>query len=317
MMAGSGPRDWAPSWHPEPVVSLRTKRLRRRRVGGFGRGLALSLLVVPVATAAWVFLWRFGLISSIVAVLAAIGALWLFRLGSAGPVSRRGVIAVTVVATLTVPIGVAAAIVFEAADDGGDILVALADWRAWITTALVGLALGLTAMVPALWSATTGRTTSRTAELGVAVLGVALAIGVQAVVPMLTPATVDARLGYGFAVGDCASGQVAVPGVVQEDPVRLVPCSGPHFGEVVHVGTTQGRNGDDLFPGVEWLSLEAQVQCADPFAAYVGAPMEQSSLSRFVVFPSEAQWTAGERHLVCMVYDSAGDTVGTLRASGR
>ncbi|WP_168186147.1 septum formation family protein [Agromyces badenianii] len=317
-MAGTGPRDWVPpSRHPAPVVSLRMKRPRRRRVGGFRRGLALSLLVVPAATAAWVFLWQYGVISSIVAVLASVGALWLFRLGSAGPVSRRGAIAVTVVATLTVPIGIAAAVAFHAARGGGDILVALADWNAWLTTALVGLALGLTAMVPALWSATTGRTFSRAAELGISVLGLALAIAAQAFVPALTPATAEARLGYGFAVGDCASGEVAVQGVVQESTARLVPCSDPHFGEVVHVGTTHGRNGDGLFPGAEWLSLESQVQCTDPFGAYVGVPMEQSSLSRLVVFPTEAQWTAGERHLVCIVYDSAGDTVGTLRAAAR
>lgn len=45
--------------------------------------------------------------------------------------------------------------------------------------------------------------------------------------------------------------------------------------------------------------------------------MEQSSLSRFVAFPTEAQWKVGERHLVCFVYDDAGDTVGTLRAAAR
>lgn len=37
MMAGTGPREWVPSRHPAPVVSIRTKRLLRRRIGGFGR----------------------------------------------------------------------------------------------------------------------------------------------------------------------------------------------------------------------------------------------------------------------------------------
>jgi len=67
------------------------------------RGLALSLLVIPAGILAWVFLWQFGFIASIVAWGIAAGALWLYKVGAGEKVTRPvvpyiiGVIAVAVI----------------------------------------------------------------------------------------------------------------------------------------------------------------------------------------------------------------------------
>ena len=54
------------------------------------RGTLMALLIIPAGIIAWVILWQFGLIASIVALGIAIGALWLYRFGSGGRISRVG-----------------------------------------------------------------------------------------------------------------------------------------------------------------------------------------------------------------------------------
>jgi len=61
------------------------------------RGTLMALLIIPAGIIAWVILWQFGLIASIVALGIAIGALWLYRLGSGGRISRMGAIRVTII----------------------------------------------------------------------------------------------------------------------------------------------------------------------------------------------------------------------------
>jgi hypothetical protein len=61
------------------------------------RGTLMALLIIPAGIIAWVVLWQFGLIASIVALGIAIGALWLYRLGSGGRISRMGAIRVTII----------------------------------------------------------------------------------------------------------------------------------------------------------------------------------------------------------------------------
>ncbi len=65
------------------------------------RGTLLALLIIPAGIIAWVVLWQFGLIASIVALGIAIGALWLYRIGSGGRISRTGAIRVTIITVVT------------------------------------------------------------------------------------------------------------------------------------------------------------------------------------------------------------------------
>lgn len=65
------------------------------------RGTLLALLIVPAGIIAWVLLWSVGFIASIVAFGVAIGAMWLYRLGSGGRISRTGAIRITVITIVT------------------------------------------------------------------------------------------------------------------------------------------------------------------------------------------------------------------------
>jgi hypothetical protein len=61
------------------------------------RGTLMALLIIPAGIIAWVILWQFGLIASLVALGIALGALWLYRFGSGGRISRSGAIRVTII----------------------------------------------------------------------------------------------------------------------------------------------------------------------------------------------------------------------------
>ena len=61
------------------------------------RGTLVALLIIPAGIIVWVLLWRFGFIASIVAFGISLGALWLYRFGSGGRISRTGAIRVTII----------------------------------------------------------------------------------------------------------------------------------------------------------------------------------------------------------------------------
>jgi hypothetical protein len=65
------------------------------------RGVALALIVLPAGILLWDVLWSFGFIASIVAFGIAWGAMRLYRIGSNGPFSRTGAIAVLVITVVT------------------------------------------------------------------------------------------------------------------------------------------------------------------------------------------------------------------------
>lgn len=67
------------------------------------RGLLLSVLVIPVGIAAWAFLWQFGFIASVVSWGIAAGAVWLYKYGSHGEVTKATLpwlLAIILIATI-------------------------------------------------------------------------------------------------------------------------------------------------------------------------------------------------------------------------
>ncbi|MEO5919764.1 MAG: hypothetical protein ABIQ01_01340 [Pseudolysinimonas sp.] len=77
------------------------------------RGTLMALLIIPAGIIAWVILWQFGLVASIVAFGVAIGALWLYRFGSGGRVSRTGAIRVTIITIVTLLLSFLAGLVAD------------------------------------------------------------------------------------------------------------------------------------------------------------------------------------------------------------
>lgn len=91
-------------------------------VGNVGRGALFALATIPVGVAAWVVLWGFGFIASLVAALVAFLAVRLYVLG-AGRLSRPGALVVLAVTVVTLALAFVGGIVWDAAvavsEEGG------------------------------------------------------------------------------------------------------------------------------------------------------------------------------------------------------
>ena len=78
------------------------------------RGTIFALAIVPLGVIAWCILWNFGFIASIVGFGVALGAVFLYRMGSGGQVTRGGAIRVSVLTILTLALAFFAGIVLDA-----------------------------------------------------------------------------------------------------------------------------------------------------------------------------------------------------------
>ena len=94
-------------------------------------------LVIPLTIVAWLFLWQFDLITSIVGWLTASMAVRLYRYGSGWLPARRGAVAVLIVVSTAIIAAQAATLLFDGArtflnEYGASMLVmALLDWLAF------------------------------------------------------------------------------------------------------------------------------------------------------------------------------------------
>jgi hypothetical protein len=112
------------------------------------------------------------------------------------------------------------------------------------------------------------------------------------------------------AVAACSDPQVATAEVgeciesvgfnVEELPT--VDCDDDHEAQVVGAFDHEG----DDFPGAAAILEEAESQCQELFDDFVGAPVQETSLSLNTVNPTEETWNeAGDRETLCMAL--AGD----------
>jgi hypothetical protein len=113
-------------------------------------------------------------------------------------------------------------------------------------------------------------------------------------------------------VGDCLADSLTGGGEAIFT-VETVPCSQPHSGEIYAVVIPRGD-----YPGDEAMAVQADELCNAEFESFVGLPYEESVLYFTYLHPSdEESWNAGDREVVCTVYDPAGDTTGTLADANR
>lgn len=100
------------------------------------RGTVFALVIIPAGILAWVLLWQFGLVASIVAFGVAIGALWLYRFGSGGRISRTGAVRLTIIVIVTLALSFLAGLVSDvvplyASQRNIDIVSALTSSEFW------------------------------------------------------------------------------------------------------------------------------------------------------------------------------------------
>lgn len=104
---------------------------------------------------------------------------------------------------------------------------------------------------------------------------------------------------FTIAVGDCLNDATAGEEVTE---VPLVPCSEPHDSEVYASIIMTG----DAFPGTDVVSSQADDGCFTEFEAFVGIPYLDSIYDFSYYFPTEGSWAQGDREILCVIFDPAG-----------
>ena len=113
----------------------------------------------------------------------------------------------------------------------------------------------------------------------------------------------SAQRSAGFEPSQCYTADGFAAGQPLE-PTQLHPiaCDAPHRLEVDAV-LQHPSPASIAFPGDEALGSFADDQCLAQFAGYVGQSYEQSSLDIADIRPTAKSWKAGDRTVVCFVYD--------------
>lgn len=116
---------------------------------------------------------------------------------------------------------------------------------------------------------------------------------------------------FSIRVGDCLNDSSASEEVTA---VPLVPCSEPHDSEVFASIIMTGEN----FPGNDVVVAEADDACFERFEEFVGVPYLDSIYDFSYYFPTERSWAGGDREILCVIYDPAGQKLtGSLEGIGR
>jgi hypothetical protein len=113
---------------------------------------------------------------------------------------------------------------------------------------------------------------------------------------------------FEIAVGDCLTDQSSAE---QVSDVPVVPCTEPHSSEVYHLYQVPG----DTFPGD--FTQVTEEQCKPAFQTFVGMAYDQSVLEVTTLEPTVETWADGDRELVCIVVDPAGNVTGSLQGANR
>lgn len=116
---------------------------------------------------------------------------------------------------------------------------------------------------------------------------------------------------FSIEVGDCMSDDAATTGEVSEVPV--VPCEEPHASEVFYIHQIEA----ETLPDETEMQALVEEQCVGNFESFVGMPYDTSALRVTWLEPTSGSWDGGDRELVCLVVDPAGDVTGSLAGAAR
>ncbi|HZM29883.1 MAG TPA: septum formation family protein [Acidimicrobiales bacterium] len=115
---------------------------------------------------------------------------------------------------------------------------------------------------------------------------------------------------FALEVGDCLASDPTGETVSE---VPMVDCAEPHVSEVFH---TTAIDAEEL-PSAADIEGIVQEECFAQFESFVGMAYEESALEITFLQPSDESWEQGDRELVCMITDPAGQTSGTLEGANR
>jgi len=119
---------------------------------------------------------------------------------------------------------------------------------------------------------------------------------------------------FDIAVGDCLIDDIVpASGEGVSGDQKKVDCAASHYAEV-YAGKAMTES---KFPGTSAVEAESEKLCDRGFASFVGMSYEESSLDVSYMFPTSDSWSSGDREILCLINDPAGDTVGSLRGVAR
>jgi hypothetical protein len=104
-----------------------------------------------------------------------------------------------------------------------------------------------------------------------------------------------------FAVGQCFD---------EDDDLTEANCDGRHFAEVFLLVDHPDQIG---YPGDRAVAEWAEPVCYGAFEQYTGVAYEQSPLDFGYLYPTSEGWAAGDREVVCYIFDPAGDLTNPIR----
>ncbi len=124
---------------------------------------------------------------------------------------------------------------------------------------------------------------------------------------------------FDLEVGDCFDDPADFApesDITEVSELQRVPCSSPHDNEVFALVEVTDA---DEFPGDDAVREEGIELCLPEFEAFVGRSYRSSTLDFDPYFtPTEQSWAAGDREVVCALYDSALEPIeGSMRDSRR
>ena len=73
----------------------------------------------------------------------------------------------------------------------------------------------------------------------------------------------------------------------------------------------------DEFPGADEVKAQAETECTSEFNTFVGVDYNVSALSYSYYYPTAESWAQGDREIICLIDDPAGQTTGTLKGAAR
>jgi hypothetical protein len=111
-------------------------------------------------------------------------------------------------------------------------------------------------------------------------------------VQSLETVTTDA---FHFSVGDCFD--------ETDEGYRSRDCYEPHLAEAYLLLTHPDQRA---YPGEQGLTSWAEPLCYSRFDDYTGIDYQNSPLDFGYLYPTAGGWAAGDREIVCYLYDTGG-----------
>ena len=116
---------------------------------------------------------------------------------------------------------------------------------------------------------------------------------------------------FSLGVGDCVTDESEMTGEVTDVPI--IDCAEPHASEVFHSYMIP----DPSLPDQAGIEAIVQEQCLPAFESFIGLAYDSSVLEVNYLSPTPDSWDAGDRELLCLVYDPSGNVTGTLAGANR